>query len=303
MASYRLREEDVTYIRKVATDYRERPTGYRAHVPIETIPSAYISKWYTLTNPTGPMLSREGKDTVTVATSRTEDSAKVVYMRSDVSIPYTEAASAQRAGVPIMADNVKRQLANMHNKIGQMVYTGLDQPYIINGMTEDGTDLGGTLDTVYTATAGEFIDHAAAWHSHMMTYNYTGPFTWMISTSLSGDAKLPYLDLTSQEAYMQSAFNCNIYYETAIATASFDASADANPIYQMEYTADDGIWIVFDGKVENMALQETGPPSVYINPELDRDTNSYRGFVIWQGTWRTTNNTAIGYMEDVDRVA
>lgn len=303
MASYRLREEDVTYIRKVATDYRERPTGYRAHVPIETIPSAYISKWYTLTNPTGPMLSREGKDTVTVATSRTEDSAKVVYMRSDVSIPYTEAASAQRAGVPIMADNVKRQLANMHNKIGQMVYTGLDQPYIINGMTEDGTDLGGTLDAVYTATAGEFIDHAAAWHSHMMTYNYTGPFTWMISTSLSGDAKLPYLDLTSQEAYMQSAFNCNIYYETAIATASFDASADANPIYQTEYTADDGIWIVFDGKVENMALQETGPPSVYINPELDRDTNSYRGFVIWQGTWRTTNNTAIGYMEDVDRVA
>ncbi len=301
--SYRLKAADVTTFRKAATDYRERPTGYRANVPIEIIPSAYISKWYTLTNPTGPALSREGKETITVATSRTEDEAKVVYMRSNIDIPYTEAASAQRAGIPLSADNVRRQLANMHNKIGQMIYTGLDQPYIINGMTEDGTDLGATLDAIYTATAGEFIDHAAAWWSHMQTYNYTGPFTWAISTSLSGDAKLPYLDLKSQEDFMQTTYNCNIYYETAIATASFDATPDANPTYQWEYTADDGIWIVYDGKVEHMALQETGPPSVYLNPELNRDTNSYRGFVIWQGTWRTTDNTAIGYMEDVDRAA
>lgn len=301
--SYRLRKEDVTHIRTAATDYRERPTGYRTKVPIETIPSAYISKWYTLTNPVGPALSREGKETITVATSRTEDEAKIVYMRSNIDIPYTEAASAQRAGVPISADNVRRQLANMHNKIGQMVYTGLDQPYIINGMTEDGTDLGTALAAIYTATAGEFIDHAAEWHSHMMTYNYTGPWTWAISTNLAGDMKLPYLDLRSQEDFIQSTFNCNIYYETAIATATFDASPDANPIYQWEYTAQDGIWIVYDAKVEHMALQETGPPSVYLNPELNRDTNSYRGFVIWQGTWRTTDNTAIAYFEDVDRAA
>ena len=302
MASYRLRAEDVTHIRKVATDYRERAPGYRSYLPIETIPSAYISKWYTLTNPTGPALSREGKDTVTVAVSRTEDESKIVYMRSDISIPYTEAASAQRAGVPIMADNVQRQLANTHNKIGQMCFTGLDQPYIINGMTEDGTDLGGALDGILVGTAGEFIDHAAEWWDHMQTYHYKGPFTWIISTGLSGFMKLPYLDLRSQESFIQEAFNCSIHYETACATASFDASPDANPIYQWEYTADDGIWIVADTKVEHMALQETGPPSVYINPELDRDTNSYRGFVMWQGTWRTTNNTAIGYMEDVDEV-
>jgi hypothetical protein len=303
MASYRLRAADVTHYRLAAADYRERPTGYRKHVPIETIDPAYISKWYTLTNPVGPALSREGRDSVNVSVSRTEDSAKIVTMRNDISIPYTELMSARKAGVPLMADHVKRVLANFHNKIGQMIYTGLDQPFTINGMTEDGTDLGGTLDTVYVATAGEFIDHADAWWSHMQTYKYTGPFTWIMSTSLSGYAKLPYLELKSQEAYMQETYNCTIDYEVGVATADFDASPDANPIYQIEWTADDGIWIVFDGKLEHMALQETGPPSVYINPELNRKTNCFEGFVIWQGTWRTTNNTAIGYMEDVDSAA
>lgn len=301
--SYRLRAQDVTHYRAAAADYRERPTGYRNYIPIEEISSSYISTWYTLTNPIGPALSREGRDTVSVAVSRTEDEAKVVYMRSNIDIPYTEVVSAQKANVPLMADNVQRQLANMHNKIGQMIFTGLDQPFIINGMTEDGTDLGGNLDAVYTATAGEFLDHAGEWWSHMQTYNYLPPYSWILSTSLSGDMKLPYLDLRSQEDFIKSTYNCSINYETAIATASFDASPDANPVYQWEYTADDGIWIVFANNVEHMALQETGPPTVYLNPELDRDTNSYRGFVIWQGTWRTTNNTAIGFMEDVDRSA
>ena len=240
---------------------------------------------------------------MTIAVSRTEDEAKVVTMRSDISISATEVAAAQKAGVPIMADNVKRQLANMNNKIGQMIFTGLDQPFVVNGMTEDGTDLGTPLDAVYLGTAGEFIDHASAWWSHMQTYKYSPPYQWVISTSLSGYAKLPYLDLVSQEKFMQETYNCTIHYETGIATASFDASPDANPIYQFEWTADEGIWIVFADNVEHMALQETGPPQVWMRPELNRSTNCYEGGIIWQGTWRTTDDTAIGYMEDADGAA
>lgn len=303
MASYRLRAQDVTYYRKAAADYRERPTGYRAQVPIELIPTSYISKWYVLTNPVGPKLSREGRASAGVAVSRTEDEAKVVFMRSDFQIPYTEAASAQRNGIPLQADIAKRALANVHNKIGQMIYTGLDQPYVINGMTEDGTDLGGTLDAVLWGTAGEAIDHADALFSHFQTYGYgDGPFKWMCTTSLSGDLKQPYSTGSDKSTgqFIDSAFNFQTYFEPGIATTSFDASEDANPIYMIEWTEDDGVWIGFVPSVEHMALQETGPPQVWLDPALNRETNSYHGGVIWQGTWRTTNNTAIGFMEDVD---
>jgi hypothetical protein len=286
MASYRLRAEDVTYIRKAATDYNERPVGYRANLPIETIPAAYISKWYVLTNPVGPALSREGRETINVMVSRTEDEAKVVTMRSGFEIPSTEVQSAQRAGVPLAADQVTRQLANMNNKIAQMCYIGLDQPFVINGMIEDGTD---AAQAELWGTAGEAVKHMDTYWSHMQTYNHgDGPFGLMCSTSLSGDLKL------------ESNFNTSIYFETGVATASMDTSPDANPIYNHDWDTNDGTTIFFCKDVAKLALQETGPPAVYLNPELNRKTNCYEGFLIWQGTWRTTVNTAIAYNDNVN---
>ena len=185
MASYRLLPADVTNIRKAASLYAEHNVNYRNWCPIETIPEAYVSKFYTLNRFVQPAMSREGHEGVGVATSRTEDEANLTYMRYDFDIPFTELVAARNAGVPLQADNVMVGLKQMHNKIAQLIYVGIDYPIGINGMTEDGTDLGGTLDAVLWGTAGEAIDHADVAYSHMMTYGYDPPYTMIVSTNLA----------------------------------------------------------------------------------------------------------------------
>lgn len=304
MASYRLLAADVTNVRKAASMYAEGAVNYRQWCPIETIPEAYVSKWYTLNRFVQPMLSREGHVGVGVSTSRTEDSANMVYMRYDFDIPYTELVAARNAGVPLQDDYVRIGLKQMHLKIAQMIYTGLDYPIQINGMTEDGTDVGAGLDSVKWATAGEAIDHADVAYSHMRTYGFDPPYAMIVSTGLTGDlaAKHNAMSDLSTRAYIENAFQCTIYDELSAVTGTFDATPDATTIYPMEHTGDDGIWVFCKPDIENFALQEVAPPQVYLNPERDLESNSFKGFIYWHGTWRTTHNTSICFMEDVDLV-
>jgi hypothetical protein len=68
----------------------------------------------------------------------------------------------------------------------------------------------------------------------------------------------------------------------------------------MVYTADDGIWVALKPDVADMALQQFFPPTVTVNPELNRETNTYEGFCEWAGTLRIQNTNAACFMEDVD---
>jgi hypothetical protein len=283
--------------------YAELKPGYRSWFPIETIPRSVTSKWYTLNRVITPAISMDGSDYVGVRTARTEDSAPVFWMRYKFHWDITEVESAQRAGVPLKADDAMVALQQIDNKIMQVIINGLDYPDTINGLTEDGTDLGATLDATVVGTADSFITHASTAYNHLLTNGFRGPYNWIVS-----DTVAQYLGLPlgagggqSQGNYIDDTFGFTTYIERAVATASLPVEETLEEtIYPMVYTADDGIWVAIAASPENMALQQVGPPSFTVNPEINRDTNKYEGFVEWQGTLRITHTAAAGYMEDVD---
>jgi hypothetical protein len=283
--------------------YAELKPGYRSWFPIETIPRSVTSKWYTLNRVVTPAISMDGSDYVGVRTARTEDSAPVFWMRYKFHWDITEVESAQRAGVPLKADDAMVALQQIDNKIMQVIINGLDFPDTINGLTEDGTDLGATLDATMVGTADSFITHASTAYNHLLTNGFRGPYNWIVS-----DTVAQYLGLPlgagggqSQGNYIDDTFGFTTYIERAVATASLPVEETLEEtIYPMVYTADDGIWVAIAASPENMALQQVGPPSFTVNPEINRDTNKYEGFVEWQGTLRITHAAAAGYMEDVD---
>jgi hypothetical protein len=303
MASYKLRAADLDVVRKQASMYAELKPGYRSWFPIETIPRGVLSKWYTLAKVVAPAISMDGADYVGVRTARTEDSAPIFWQRYKFHWDITEVESAQRAGVPLRADDVMVCLQQMDNKIEQIIINGLDYPDTINGLTEDGTDLGATLDTTMVGTADAFITHASTAYNHLLTNGFRPPYNFIVSDTIA-----QYLGLSlggasgvSQGDYINRTFGFTTYIERAVAAASLPVEESLEEtIYPMVYTADDGIWVALAASPENMALQQVAPPQVIINPELNRDTNKYEGYVEWQGTLRITHTAAAGFMEDVD---
>ena len=303
MASYTLRARDLEFAKREASMFAERETGYKRWFPVEQIPATDKYYWYTLNRMVQPELSMDGSSYVGVRTARTEDSAPIVWMRYGFNWGYTEIEAAQRNNIPLKADDIRVSLHQMRLKIGQLILEGLDWPDVINGATEDGTDLGATLDAVMWGTADQAILHADVAYTHMQTYNHSGPYNWIVSSSLMGDLAQPVSSSGEPQAdYISRAFKpgINIYQETSVAAASFDASEDAETIYQFQHTADDGIWVMLDAKPENMALAQFWEPRVVLEPAYDTEHNMWRGYVEWAGTLRITHTTAIGYMEDVD---
>jgi hypothetical protein len=306
MASYKLRAADLDYVRKAASAYAHLDTGVRTWMPIETIPRAYTSKWYTLEEIPGPALSVDGADYIGVRTARLEGSNPLLYMRYKFHWDQTEVEAATRAGVPLKADDALIALRHMNDKIAQMVIEGLDWPDVIQGATEVGTDLGGTLDATMVATADSFITHASTLYNHFITNGFRGPYNWIVSDGIAEYLGLP-LGAgggQSQGNYINDTFGFSTYIESAVAAATLAANIELgleDIIPPMVYTADDGIWVGLAASPENMALQEVAPPTVTVIPEIDKDTNKYYGYVEWQGTVRFTHTTAVGFMEDVDK--
>ena len=311
MASYRIRSADLEAVRQTASMYAQLDTSYRTIFPVENIPRSLTSKWYTLTNIPGPALSVDGADYEGVRTARTEGSNPVIWMRYKFHWTITEVEAAQRAGIPLKADDVRIGLRMIHDKISQMAIEGLDVPDVISGITETGTDLGATLDTTYVATADAFITHVITGANHLLTNGFRGPYHMVVS-----DAIARYLELPlgsgggmSQKQYCEQVMTDlggtpgKIFIERGVAAATFAANIEIgleDNCYPMVYAADDGIWTMTAANLENMAIQEVGPPSVDISGELNRETNTYEGFINWQGTLRTTHAASTGFMEDVD---
>lgn len=305
MVSYRLRSADLDYVRLAASKYAQLDTGVRAWMPVETIPRAYTSKWYTLEEVPAPAVSLDGADYIGMRTARLEGSNPLVFMRYKFSWDITEYEAARRAGVPLPADDAAIALRMINDKIAQMVIEGLDWPDVINGATEDGTDLGATLDATLWATADSAITHASTAYNHMITSGFRGPYNWIVSDGLAQYLGLP-LGAgggQSQGNYIDDTFGFTTYIERATTAATLAANIELgleDNCWPMVYTADDGIWVCLAASEENMALQEVHPPRVTVNPELNRDSNKYEGYVEWQGTVRFTHAASAAFMEDVD---
>jgi len=305
MPSYKLRPCDIDHVRKVASKYAQLDTGYRSWMPVETISRAYTSKWYTLEEIPAPALSVDGADYMGVRTARLEGSNPLLFMRYKFHWDITEVELARKNGVPLQSDDAEIALRMINDKIAQMAITGLDVPDVIQGATEVGTDLGGTLDAVMVGTADSFIEHAAVGYNHMITSGFRGPYSFIVSDTIAQFLGLP-LGAgggSSQGNYIDDTFGFTTYIERSTPTATFDLNIETgieDNCPPMVVAADDGAWVLLANSPENMAIQEVHPPRFTINPEINRDTNKYEGFVEWQGTVRFTHAASAGFMEDVD---
>jgi hypothetical protein len=307
MASYKLRSADLDNVRKVASKYAQLDTGYRSWMPVETISRAYTSKWYTLEEIPAPALSVDGADYMGVRTARLEGSNPLLFMRYKFHWDITEVEAARRNGIPLQSDDAEIALRMINDKIAQMAIEGLDWPDVISGATEVGTDLGGTLDLTVVGTADAFITHAATAYNHMITNGFRGPYHWIVSDGIAQYLGLP-LGAgggSSQGNYIDDTFGFTTYIERSTAAATLAANIETgleDNCWPMVYTADDGIWVCLAASPENMAIQEVHPPRFTVNPEINRDTNKYEGYVEWQGTVRFTHAASAAFMEDVDVV-
>ena len=311
MVSYRIRGADLEAVRQTASMYAQLDTSYRTIFPVENIPRSLTSKWYTLANIPGPAISVDGGDYEGVRTARTEGSNPVVWLRYKFHWTITEVEAAQKAGIPLKADDVRVGLRMIHDKIAQIAIEGLDFPDVISGITETGTDLGATLDATMVGTADSFITHALTGANHLLTNGFRGPYHMVVSDTIAQYLGLPLSagGGRTQKEYMEAALTQiggapgKIFIERATAAATLAANIEIgleDNCWPMVYTADNGIWTMTAASPENFAIQEVGPPSVDISGELNRETNTYEGFIDWQGTIRTTHAASTGFMEDVD---
>lgn len=304
MASYKLRGADLDTLRKEATMYTELAPGYRSWFPTETIPRAVTSKWYKLERIQTPAVSMDGSDYVGVRTARTEDSAPIFWLRFKFHWTITEVEAAQKAGVPLRADDAMVALRTIDNKLQQYIINGMDHPDVINGLTEDGTN---NADATLVGAADGFITHAAVAYNHLLTSGYRPPYKWLVSDGIAQYLTLP-LGAgggESQGTYIDKTMNFTTHIERAQTAAAYALAEEENTenLFQsMVYASNDGVWVALTGRPEDMALQQVAPPTFSINPEINRDTNKYEGFVEWQGTLRITNPTAAMYHEDVNIV-
>ncbi len=304
MASYKLRQADLEYVKSAASMFKGLDTGVRSWMPIEPIPRADLSKWYTLEEIPGPAISISGGDYMGVRTARAEGSNPLIYMRYKFHWDQNEVDSARRAGVPLQADDAKVALRSINNKIAQMVLEGLDWPEVISGATEVGTDLIGSTAAV-VGTADNYITHASAIYNHFLSNDLRGPYHWIVGSTVARYLGLP-LGAgggQSQGNYIDDTFGFNTFIEKCELNTTFAANIEVGleeVIPPMIYNTNDGIWIALAASPENMALQEVAPPTVTVMPEINRETNKYEGYVEWQGTVRFTHDAAACFNELVN---
>jgi len=60
------------------------------------------------------------------------------------------------------------------------------------------------------------------------------------------------------------------------------------------------VWFMYKKDPSVFRLAEVGPPTTYINPELNQDIYGYEGFMRWRGTMEIVQATGIQYDPDVD---
>lgn len=300
MAGYTLTSRMLEYVKPVATDALELLTGYNRWFPIEPIPATNKSYWYYLAKVQEPSLSMDGKSWTGVRTARVEGSNPIVYMRYGFEWDYVELESARRNNIPLQADDTRMAMHNLRNKIAQFIITGLDVPDVISGLTETGTDLGATLDTVMWSTADQALIHAATLKNHFITNGVEGPYNWVLGTKLDTALDLPMANGGPLQRAMVANAGLNVFLEREVAAASFSVQEENEDIYPMVYTADDSCWVGVSANAKYHALQEMISPRVRLASAMDESDMVWRGWVEWAGTMRQTHVKAAAFMEDVD---
>ena len=300
MAAYTLTPRMLEYVKPIATDALELLTGYRSWFPTEPIPATNKSYWYYLAKVQEPSISMDGKSWTGVRTARVEGSNPIVFMRYGFEWDFTEIQAAANNNVPLQADDTRMAMHNLQNKIAQFIITGLDVPDVISGVTETGTDLGATLDTVMWSTADQALIHAATVKNHFITNGVEGPYNWILGTKLDTALDLPMANGGPLQRAMIANTGLNVFLEREVATALFSTQEENADIYPMVYMADDSIWVAVSANAKYHALQEVFSPRVGLASAMDESDMVWRGWVEWAGTMRQTHVKAAAYMEDVD---
>ena len=300
MTQYTLTPRMLETVKEVASDPLELLTGYRSWFPTEPIPAAVKSFWYYLAKVQEPAISGDGKAWTGVRTARIEGENPIMWMRYGFEWDFTEIDAARRQNVPLKADDARMAKYNLENKIAQMIIEGLDIPQPISGITETGTDLGATLDTVVVATADQLYIHGTTIKNHFVTNGVLGPYNWIWGTKIDTHADLLLANGGGPQRDAIAKLGLNTFIEREVAAASFSVQEENQDIFPMVYTADDSIWVAVSALPQYHALQEIFAPRIRFASAMDESDMVWRGWVEWAGTLRTTHAAAACFMEDVD---
>lgn len=303
MASYRLTDTEITAINRASDMYIEAQSNYTRLAPIVTIPPAYESEWYTLTKFEKPKGSMDGRDWVEVATASTKANASLIVYKYKFVIPRIEVESARRNGRPIWSENIQVAAKQMDQTLAHLIMEGTfaDDPVAINGLRDGGTNVDGTggvyNGALWNSATSAWI-HAAAAVLAIRTAGFEGPFSWILSWNLfSGLATKYGAGDPPQKELIQSGLDINEFIHLGIGTST------TTTIYPMAAAStDDGCWYLVKKDPSVYRLAQTGPPALYLNPELNRDIEGYEGYYLWHGTMQIVQATGIQFNVDVDLV-
>lgn len=302
--SYRLTTEEVKAITQATDMYVEAKSNYRTLVPVVTVPAAYTDQWGVLSRFEVPKGSKDGRDFVEVSTARTDCTANQISYRYKFNIPRIEVEMARRAGRAIWTENIQVGMKQMDMQIAHLIMQGNQtwDPVVVPGMRSavgGGTNVDGT-GGVYNAamwnTATSAIIHIAGGSLAMRTAGFDPPFSLIMSWNLYPGYQMKYgAGDPSQSVLARDMYEINDAKFLPIGTSTVSR---IYPIAQA--SSDDGCWFMFKKDPSVVRLAETGPPSLTLETELNREYNCYEGYLEWRGTLEVVQATGIQYNVDVD---
>jgi len=302
--SYRLTTEEVKAITKASDMYVEATANYRRLVPVVTVPAAYTDEWRVLSKFEVPKGSKSGNDYVEVSTAGTTDSAPQMSYRYKFNIPRVEVEMARRAGRPIWTENIRVATKQMDMAIAHLIMEGAFtwDPVAVPGMrtaTYGGTNVTGT-GGVYNAamwnTATSAVIHAGGASLALRTAGFEPPFSMILSWNLYPGLKTKYgAGDPPQDQLIRDMFEFNEFIFLPIGTSTVSVIYPIAPA-----SSDDGAWFAYKKDTSVLRLAETGPPSLTLETEVNREFDAFEGWYEWRGTMEIVQSTGIQYNVDVD---
>lgn len=301
MTSKILTDEEVKSIIKEANMYLEMTPNYRDWMPIKEIPDGYTHEWYILEKVPRAATSKDGRDYKLIQTSRQSASANIMSFRYGFSIPRVTVDMARQKKVPIWSENIAVALKHLDNQIAHLFLEGSSSfdTVNINGIRDGGTDVGAGPDNdPWDTVSNPIDDHLADAWGQLITAGMSpnGPFTWVLSSNLAKGLKAKYGAGDPSQETMVGNYGVDKVVYLPIGTTTELTTYPIAPA-----TGDDGVWFLFPTKDTSVCYYgEVFPPQVKINPTLDDESNSYKGYVEARGTVAVVQSSAIIYFPEVD---
>ena len=312
MVSYRLTDDELTYLDQVAKEYIKTPSAWNTWCPARTIPLVREVEWKVMTNMRGPKGSLDGTMTTRAATTYTTSTAKILHLAYDLHWSDLEVETARRTGSSIQTDEMA--LANMYmdQAIERFIISGSmswETPDV-SGLLASATDVGGytALDAVFWDTpAGGPSAHAKAMYGAMNALGLRPPYTWVLGENLRkgiADLNASTSDRSSRELIKDLYEVDRIIFVPIAAAAATELDTTIKPFPVA--AGDDSRWFAFPSTNTStyFELQQiNGGKRFIFNPEIDMKTKTYYGRLEWAGTMRITHPTAVVDEDQVDLVA